>query len=68
MSWDKYAICKKCGYYKTAIGDHATVFRQVCDSCGEQLWDTEVIAREVWNGKWYNPFTWFDLKLEKRKV
>ncbi len=66
MSWDKYAICTKCGYYRISLGDHANAFQEVCPKCGEQNWDTKVIAQEIFTGKWWNPLTWFDSKLVKK--
>ena len=67
MEWSKYAICKNCGGYHHSIGDHVNTFRQVCEKCGEQSWDTMVVAREVFIGKWYKPSTWFDFKLERKQ-
>ncbi len=67
MSWDKFAICKNCGYYYNSIGDHANAFSKPCDKCGEIYWDTMVIAKEIFNGKWWNPLTWFNNKLERKQ-
>lgn len=64
--WDKYSICKKCGYYESHISNHLQIFGHPCPKCGVCDWECEVIAKEEFNGQWYNPLTWFNFKLIRK--
>lgn len=67
MSWQKYSICKKCGYFEQREFDHAKVFHQICPRCGESSWECGIVAKEIFVGKWYNPFSWNSKLIRKQK-
>ncbi len=66
MNWERFAICKGCGCHKPAFHNHSNIFKHVCGRCGESSWDTDVVAREVWKGIWWNPLTWLDFELKRK--
>ncbi len=72
MSWQKYAK-HKCGHvidlpfnnYRFLVD-----FITYCPKCGDQyeVIDLDLfVGRYVYKGKWYNPFTWFNFELERKK-
>ena len=43
---------------------------KICPGCGGRITQDEIetfAARFEFQGNWYNPFTWFKYKLEKKK-
>lgn len=70
MSWNHYAI-HECGHFEDVpFGNSGflTSFGKLCTKCGKG-WNDSVevfVAREVFDGKWWNPLTWFQNKLVRR--
>ncbi len=56
-SWRRAAQCKHC----RAIED---LHVEPCRACGEitDFKEAAIVARPVWKGKWYNPFSWYKIK------
>ncbi len=74
MNWRKMAY-HKCGYLIEDIPhnniDFFTHFIHYCPKCGKQyeLKDLDIfIGAIIWNGVWYNPFTWFKEKAIKKEL
>lgn len=67
--WDKWAKCP-CGEYMTAPMGSIWFTKNsfpVCPSCGGPGSSYRLVtARLLWNGKWWNPLTWFSTKMEEK--
>lgn len=73
MDWKHYAE-HKCGHIeRVSFGEKRflTDLGRLCSRCGEPWRDGEFkmfVGREVWDGKWYNPLTWFKFKVIRKGI
>ncbi len=62
--WRRYYQCSECDYK----ADHDSEL-DPCRSCGSDTKQSciRITAKKVWGGRWYNPFTWMNIRWEIKK-
>jgi hypothetical protein len=64
--WNKWAKCLGCREIVADAQFSSKFFMPICPHCGAPNNVEFVIARSVWVGKWYLPWTWYRVAWEER--